>query len=153
MTTTNSGTWPSLAAKSAMGQSRHFDRRPTTSGLPLETDIVRTATVECCEGGSFRSRSEMERYWRPRVERSRRGAFEIIALMPEPNGVTLDYQRYDGVPVRTHFRFTNKPHRLHVYQSGRLKWNWNPNCSCFVGYRPGGPEPVEPTLCPRSAFQ
>jgi hypothetical protein len=24
-----------------MGQSRHFGRRPTTSGPPLETDIVR----------------------------------------------------------------------------------------------------------------
>jgi len=28
--------------KSEMGQPRHFDRRPTTSGLPLETDIVTT---------------------------------------------------------------------------------------------------------------
>jgi hypothetical protein len=27
---------------SALGPSRHFGRRPTTSGLPLETDIVRT---------------------------------------------------------------------------------------------------------------
>jgi hypothetical protein len=27
--------------ESAVGQSRHFGRRPTTSGLPLETDIVR----------------------------------------------------------------------------------------------------------------
>jgi hypothetical protein len=26
---------------SASGQSRHFGRRPTISGLPLETDIVR----------------------------------------------------------------------------------------------------------------
>jgi hypothetical protein len=25
---------------SEAGQSRHFGRRPTTSGLPLETDIV-----------------------------------------------------------------------------------------------------------------
>jgi hypothetical protein len=30
---------------SEAGQSRHFGRRPTTSGLPLETDIV---------GGSFK---------------------------------------------------------------------------------------------------
>jgi hypothetical protein len=29
--------WP----ESVVGQSRHFDRRPTTSGPPLETDIVR----------------------------------------------------------------------------------------------------------------
>ena len=27
--------------------------------------------------------------------------------MPEPDGVTLDYRGYDGVPVRTHFRFTS----------------------------------------------
>ena len=42
-----------------------------------------TATVECCEGGSFRGRSEMERYWRPRLVRAVIGAFEIDALMPE----------------------------------------------------------------------
>ena len=33
-----------------------------------------TATVEFCEGGSFRGRSEMESYWAPRLARSRRGA-------------------------------------------------------------------------------
>jgi len=38
-----------------------------------------TATVECCEGGSFRGRSEMERYWRPRLARAVTGAFEIDA--------------------------------------------------------------------------
>jgi hypothetical protein len=37
-----------------------------------------TATVECCEGGSFQGRSEMEKYWRPRLA----GAFEIDALFP-----------------------------------------------------------------------
>ena len=29
------------------------------------------ATVECCEGGNFTGRSEMERYWRPAVRQSR----------------------------------------------------------------------------------
>ena len=62
------------------------------------------ATVECCEGGSFRGRSEMERYWRPRLERAGSGAFEIDVLMPDKDGVMLDYRGYDGVPVRTHFR-------------------------------------------------
>ena len=65
------------------------------------------ATVECCEGGSFRGRSEMESYWSPRLAQSRQGAFEIDALMPEPDGVVLDYRGYDGQPVRTHFRFTS----------------------------------------------
>jgi hypothetical protein len=35
------------------------------------------------------------------------GAFEIDALFLEADGVTLDYRGYDGVPVRTHFRFTS----------------------------------------------
>jgi hypothetical protein len=65
-----------------------------------------TATVECCEGGSFRGRSEMEKYWRPRLARAVTGAFEIDALFPDADGVTLDYRGYDGVPVRTHFCFT-----------------------------------------------
>jgi hypothetical protein len=30
-------------AMSESGQSRHFGRRPTTSGLPLETDVVRAS--------------------------------------------------------------------------------------------------------------
>jgi hypothetical protein len=63
------------------------------------------ATVECCQGGSFRGRSEMERYWRPRLARPAVGAFEIDALFPEADGVSLDYRGYDGQPVRTHFRF------------------------------------------------
>jgi len=63
------------------------------------------ATVECCEGENFRGRSEMERYWGPRLVRQAAGAFEIDALFPEKDGVSLDYRGYDGRPVRTHFRF------------------------------------------------
>jgi hypothetical protein len=33
--------WPRTAATTALGQSRHFGRRPITSGPLLETDIVR----------------------------------------------------------------------------------------------------------------
>jgi len=66
------------------------------------------ATVECCEGGSFHGRSEMEAYWKPRLARAIAGAFEIDVLTPEKNGVLLDYRGYDGLPVRTYFRFTNR---------------------------------------------
>jgi hypothetical protein len=48
----------------------------------------------------------MEGYWRPRLARAVTGAFEIDALTTDPDGVTLDYRGYDGVPVRTHFRFS-----------------------------------------------
>src|SRR5436305_1456110 len=65
------------------------------------------ATIECCQGGSFRGRTELERYWRSRLARPAVGAFEIDALFPEPDGVSLDYRGYDGQPVRTHFCFNN----------------------------------------------
>ena len=61
------------------------------------------ATVECCEGGSFRGRSAMEGYWRPRLARTAVGAFEIDVLLQD--GVSLDYRGHDGPPVRTQFRF------------------------------------------------
>jgi hypothetical protein len=51
--------------ENSQGQSRHFGRRPTTSGLPLETDIVRVGrnvskvpTADSCtaaNNGSIRS--------------------------------------------------------------------------------------------------
>jgi hypothetical protein len=65
------------------------------------------AMVECCSGGRFQGRSEMDQYWRPRLARAPVHAFEIDALTTDPEGVTLDYLGYDGFPVRTHFRFTD----------------------------------------------
>ena len=65
------------------------------------------ATVECCEGGSFRGRSQIARYWRPKLAAAASSAFEIDALMPEADGVLLDYRGYDGEPVRTHFSFND----------------------------------------------
>jgi hypothetical protein len=64
------------------------------------------AIVDCCEGGTFRGRSEVERYWRPKLLAPVEGAFEIDVLMTEGNGVSLDYRGYDGRPVRTRFRFS-----------------------------------------------
>ena len=48
----------------------------------------------------------MERYWLPRLAKAGSEAFAIDALMPEVNGVSLDYRGYDGSPMRTHFQFT-----------------------------------------------
>jgi|1185.fasta_scaffold1070876_2 hypothetical protein len=64
-----------------------------------------SAIIECCEGGSFCGRSEMETYWRPKLAKPLANGFEIDALMPEGNGVLLDYRGHDGKPVRTHFQF------------------------------------------------
>ncbi len=65
------------------------------------------ATVECCEGGTFRGRSEMSRYWRPKLASFAAGTLEIDALFPETDGVSLDYRGFDGIPMRTHFRFND----------------------------------------------
>ncbi|WGS23014.1 MULTISPECIES: nuclear transport factor 2 family protein [unclassified Bradyrhizobium] len=66
-----------------------------------------TATVECCEGGSFQGRTAMKWYWSQRLAASGADAFEIDALMPEEDGVSLDYRGYDGKRVRTYFQFTD----------------------------------------------
>jgi len=65
------------------------------------------ATVDCCDGGTFRGRAEVEGYWRPKLAYAATGAFEVDALFPDTDGVFLDYRSYDGSPVRTHFRFTD----------------------------------------------
>lgn len=64
------------------------------------------AKVDCCEGGSFRGKSGVERYWLPKLKKPVPGAFAVDALLPEAGGVSLDYRDYDGRPVRTHFRFS-----------------------------------------------
>ena len=78
-----------------------------------------TAAVECCEGGSFRGRSELERYWRPRLTRARSDAFEIDALMPDArwrdarlSGVRRR-ARADAFPLHKHGE--NQPLRLRTY--------------------------------------
>jgi hypothetical protein len=72
------------------------------------------ATVECCEGGNYRGRAEVERYWCPKLAVPSSKAFEIDAVMPEAGGVSLDYRGYDGKPVRTQFQFSESGKILHT---------------------------------------
>jgi hypothetical protein len=65
------------------------------------------AIVDCCEGGRFIGRAELERYWQSKLIRSIASAFEIDVLMPEADGVLLDYKGHDGKAVRTLFRFNH----------------------------------------------
>ena len=65
------------------------------------------AIIDCCQGGSFRGRLGIDRYWRPKLAEAVTGSFEVDALFPEAEtGVCLDYRDFDGTPVRTHFTFT-----------------------------------------------
>lgn len=65
------------------------------------------ASIDCCQGGTFRGRLGLERYWRPKLTHAVTGAFEVDALFPEADGVCLDYRDFDGTPVRTNFTFTD----------------------------------------------
>jgi hypothetical protein len=57
--------------------------------------------------GLTRAESETSRRcWQPKLLGSVPGAFEIDVLMPEVEGVLLNYRSYDGKAVRTRFRFT-----------------------------------------------
>jgi hypothetical protein len=80
-----------------------FKNRHLDALLDLYED---TATIECCEGGVFQGRPAVEQYWEPKLSRSRSGSFEIDALFPERDGVSLDYRGYDEKPVRTFFLFS-----------------------------------------------
>ena len=76
----------------------------------------------------------------PRLVRPRGGAFEIDALMPEPDGVILDYWGYDGQPVRTfplHNDGQDQPYLLRADQSGCLSLAtfcrpWLPEALCTL---------------------
>jgi hypothetical protein len=94
------------------------------------------AIVDCCEGGRFRGRSEVEGHWRPKLLGQMTGAFEIDVLMSEADGVSLDYRGYDGKPVRTHFRFTAAGKILHTacgpVQSDHPGSMGKPRAACSV---------------------
>lgn len=72
------------------------------------------AIIDCCQGGSFRGRLGVERYWRPKLAHAGAGSFEVDALFPKAAGVCLDYRDFDGGPVRTHFTFTEAGKILHT---------------------------------------
>jgi hypothetical protein len=72
------------------------------------------ATVDCCKGGRFSGRADVERYWRSKLSAHTPDSFEIDAIMPEWKGVCLDYREHDDKPVRTHFRFSVAGKILHT---------------------------------------
>lgn len=41
------------------------------------------AILDCCQGGTFRGRLGVERYWRSKLAHPAAGAFEVDALFPE----------------------------------------------------------------------
>ncbi len=65
------------------------------------------ARLECmCDGLKIHvGRAELESYWRPRLGDFSPLAFGLEEIALDGEGVVLDYQSYEGKPVRIHFAF------------------------------------------------
>ncbi|WP_249143627.1 nuclear transport factor 2 family protein [Bradyrhizobium liaoningense] len=64
------------------------------------------AVLECdCEGVSVTGRNAIAAYWAPKLETNRMPAFTLDDVALTGHGVQMDYQSYEGKPVRLYFRF------------------------------------------------
>ena len=51
-------------------------------------------------------RKALSAYWEPKLDNLLAAAFTLEDMILTGDGVQLDYQNYEGKPVRIHFRFT-----------------------------------------------
>ena len=74
------------------------------------------ATLECaCDGTkSLTGRAALEAYWRPKLRNPSPESFSMDDVTADGEGVILDYQNYEGKPVRIHFRFNDTGKILHT---------------------------------------
>jgi hypothetical protein len=74
------------------------------------------ATLECaCDGiKSLSGRAALEAYWRPKLKDPSPRSFSMDDVTADSEGVILDYQSYEGKPVRIHFRFNDRGKILHT---------------------------------------
>ena len=73
------------------------------------------ATLECdCERFSLTGHKWIAAYWAPKLESKRVLAFSLNGMALTADGVQLDYQSYEGKPVRIDFRFGPSGKILHT---------------------------------------
>jgi hypothetical protein len=86
------------------------------------------ASLDCkCDGGTIcQGRTELAAYWRPRLEAFAPRAFGLDEILPAADGVMLDYQNFEGQPVRIFFAFN---------EEGKI---WRSHCA------PSAPRPPQP---------
>jgi hypothetical protein len=73
------------------------------------------ATIECaCVEGIFHGRAGVEQYWRDRLENDLPEAFLIDDVMPDGEGVVLDFHNHDGQPIRIRFVFDPAGNIVHT---------------------------------------
>jgi len=64
------------------------------------------AVLECaCEGVSLTGREAIAAYWSPKLETKRVLSFSLDDVSLTGHGVQIDYQNYEGKPVRVFFTF------------------------------------------------
>jgi hypothetical protein len=66
------------------------------------------AQLECTCNGSqrYRGRSELEAYWRPRLDAFSLAGFGLEEISPAPQGVDLEYSVAGALRIRASFRFS-----------------------------------------------
>ena len=73
------------------------------------------ATLECdCERVNLTGRKWIAAYWAPKLESKVVLAFSLNDIALTADGVWLDYQGYEGKPLRMHFRFGPSGKILHT---------------------------------------
>jgi hypothetical protein len=60
---------------------------------------------ECEKRKIYRGRSQLEEYWRPRLDGNSANAFALQEIAPSSCGVELDYLSHEGKPIRIAFAF------------------------------------------------
>ena len=64
-------------------------------------------TLKCdCEGVVLTGHQSLSAYWAPKLESKLASAFIPDNMTSTSDGVLVDYQNYEGKPVRMHFNFT-----------------------------------------------
>jgi hypothetical protein len=64
-------------------------------------------TLKCdCEGVVLTGHQSLSAYWAPKLESKLASAFIPDNMTPTSDGVQVDYQSFEGKPVRMHFGFT-----------------------------------------------
>jgi hypothetical protein len=119
-----------------MGQSRHFGRRPTTSGPPLETDIVRAGRhvskvpkSDLCVDGDLGLTTRRGGFWSRLVSRMHSQAYispsSSFVMVPglHPEGVARLVVTPPAVAVPGAARVVGP----HCVVRGATSWTTRPN--------------------------
>lgn len=89
------------------------------------------AQLECtCNGTQrCRGRSELETYWRPRLDAFSSAGFGLEEISPAPQGVDLEYSVGGALRIRASFRFSPEG-KIDSTLCGPARQNSHEGCAC-----------------------